>query len=145
MIALEKLLLLKSVPLFMQIPDDILLQLVSEIAREKMVIADETIIEKGGVNSTMYVIVSGMVNVHNGTQILAKLGEREIFGELSALTGQPPVSSVSAAVDCFLLTISSDALYELMSFESGLSKGLIQALCQRAQMMSAQLQALQSP
>ncbi|MCL9683148.1 Crp/Fnr family transcriptional regulator [Legionella maioricensis] len=142
MIALEKLLLLKTVTLFKQTPDDLLLHIVTSIVKEKRVNAGELLLEKGGVNSTMYIVVSGRVKVHDGVRLITELAEREIFGELSALTKDPPVTSVSAITDCLLLTISSAALYELMSFDEGISKGIIQALCKRTQSMSIQVQGL---
>ncbi len=142
MIALEKLLLLKTVTLFKQTPDDLLLHIVTSIVKEKRVNAGEHLIEKGGTNTTMYIVVSGRVSVHDGERFIKELGEREIFGELSALTGDAPVTSVSAITDCLLLTISSRALYELMNFDAGISKGIIQALCKRTQSMSMQVQEL---
>ncbi|CEG55547.1 Crp/Fnr family transcriptional regulator [Legionella fallonii] len=141
-IALEKLLLLKTVTLFKQTPDDLLLHIVTSIVKEKRANAGELLLEKGGVNSTMYIIVSGRVKVHDGERVIKELGEREVFGELSALTGGAPVSSVSIITDCLLLTISSTALYELMNFDAGISKGIIQALCKRTQAMSMQIQEL---
>lgn len=142
MIALEKLLLLKTVTLFKQTPDDLLLHIVTSIVKEKRVSAGELLIEKGGTNKTMYIVVSGRVRVHDGERFIKELDEREIFGELSALTGDAPVTSVSSITDCLLLTISSTALYELMNFDTGIPKGIIQALCKRTQSMSMQVQEL---
>lgn len=142
MIALEKLLLLKTVTLFQQTPDDLLLHIVTSIVKEKRVHTGEILIEKGGANKIMYIVVSGRVKVHDGEQFIKELDEREIFGELSALTGDVPVTSVSAATDCLLLTISSEALYELMNYDAGIPKGIIQALCKRTRSMSMQVQEL---
>lgn len=143
MITLEKLLLLKSVSLFKQMPDDLLLQVASTLTHEKIVKPEDKIIEKGVVNSIMYIIVSGMVRVHDEqNRTIKKLGPREIFGELSTLTGQATVSNVSALTECLLLTIKDNALYDLMSIEPEVSKGIIIALCERAQDMSIQIQHL---
>ena len=142
MITLEKLLLLKSVPLFNQVPDDILLHVVTSIVKEQTAEAGEQILAKGSYNPYMYIIVSGRVKVHEEDMLITRLGEREIFGELSALTNEPTVSSVSAITDCLFLVISSSALFELMNFEPGLSKGIIRALCSRTQSMAAQIHDL---
>jgi CRP-like cAMP-binding protein len=142
MITLEKLLLLKSLTLFKETPDDLLMQVVTSVVKEQRVDAGEQIIEKGDSGTSMYVLVSGRVKVHDQELVITELGEREIFGELSALSLQPRVASVSAITDCFLLKISSAGLYELMSFDIGLAKGIIQALCERARTMSIQMQAL---
>jgi CRP/FNR family cyclic AMP-dependent transcriptional regulator len=142
MISLEKLLILKSVTLFKQVPDDLLLSMVTSIVNEKLIPADELILKKNEVNSTMYIIVAGKVKVHNEIITITELGEREIFGELSALTHKPTVSSVSSLTECLLLTIHSNDLYELMNFEVGLAKGIVQALCQRTQSVTLQIQEL---
>lgn len=143
MITIEKLLFLKSVHLFKEMPDDLLLEVASTLAHEKRVGANQCILEKGTINSTMYVITSGTVKVHDEDgNFIKQLGDREIFGELSALTGKPTVSSVSTVTECLFLTIRKDALYDLMRVETALSKGIILALCERAQDMSFQIQNL---
>lgn len=142
MISLEKLLILKSVTLFKQVPDDLLLSMVTSIVKEKIVLPNELVLKKNEINSTMYIIVSGRVKVHNDNLFITELGEREIFGELSALTNLPTVSSVSSITECLFLTIQNNALYELMNFENGLAKGIIQALCFRTQSVTLQIQEL---
>lgn len=143
MITIEKLLLLKSVNLFKQMPDDLLLQVANTLTHQRILSPGEMVLEKGKVNSTMYVIVSGSVKVHDEhNRTIKELGPREIFGELSALTEQPTVSYVSAISECLLLTIRNDALFDLMSIELELSKGIIIALCERTQNMSFQIQEL---
>ncbi len=142
MIALEKLLLLKTVILFKQMPEDLLLEIINTIVKEKLVPANLEILNKNSINSTMYIIVSGRVKVHDGDTLITELGEREIFGELSSLTHLPAVSSITTLTECLFLTISSSALYELMDIEPGMSKGIIQALCARTQSMSQQIRDL---
>lgn len=143
MFIIEKLLLLKSISLFKAIPDDLLLEVANTVAHEKRLKANEIILKKGVVNSSIYIIAAGQVRVHDEHDHLIKeLVPREIFGELSALTGKPTVSFVSSINECLLLTISNDALYDLMRMELGISKGIIHALCERTQNMSFQIQEL---
>ena len=142
MITLEKLLLLKSVTFFQQTPDELLMQIVTTAVKEQTVNAGELIIQKGDAGTDMFVIVSGQVKVHDEEKLITTLGEREIFGELSALSLEPRVSSISAITDCLLLKINGLALYEIMNFDVGLAKGIIHALCERARSMSTQLQIL---
>ena len=144
MITLEKLLLLKSVPFFQQTPDELLMQIATTAMKEKTVNAGELIIQKGDVGTEMYVIVSGQVKIHDGDKLITTLDDREIFGELSALTLEPRVSSVSTITECLLLKINGLAVYEIMNFDAGLAKGIIHALCDRSRLMSAQLQVLMS-
>jgi CRP/FNR family cyclic AMP-dependent transcriptional regulator len=140
MIALEKLLLLKSVTLFKQTHDDLLLQIVESAVKEKTVIAGELLFQKGDAGLDMYVIVNGRVKIHNGDLFIKEIGDREIFGELAALSFGTRVASVSAITDCLLLKISSPDLYEVMNLDIGLAKGIIKALCERTQSISMQLE-----
>ena len=144
MITLEKVLLLKSVPFFQQTPDELLLQIATTAVKEQRVNANELIVQKNEVGTHMYVIVSGQVKIHDGDKLITTLSDREIFGELSALSLEPRVSSASAMTECLLLKINGGALYEIMNFDIGLAKGIIHALCDRARLMSTQLQALMS-
>lgn len=142
MITLEKLLLLKSVTFFKQTPDDLLMQIAITATKELRVSTGELIIKKGDSSTDMYVVVSGQVRVHDEDTLITTLEAREIFGELSALSMEPRVSSVSAMTDCLLLKINGLALYEMMNFDIGLAKGIIRALCDRTRRMSMQLQVL---
>lgn len=140
MITLEKLLVLKSITLFQQTPDELLLQIVTAATKEQSVPAGELILQKNETATDMYVIVSGQVQIHDEDTLITQLGEREIFGELSVLSQQPTVSSVTAITDCLMLKINGLILYEIMEWNVGLAKGIIRALCDRARSMSNQLQ-----
>ncbi len=141
MITLEKILILKSITFFKQTPDELLLQIVESAIKEKTFSPGELILQKGDVGTAMYIIVNGRVKIHNDDIFINELGEREIFGELAALSFGTRVSSVSAITDCLLLKISSAALYDVMNLDIGLAKGIIKALCERTRSMSDQLQA----
>lgn len=140
MITLEKLLLLKSVTFFKQTQDDLLLQIIESAVEEKTVNAGELICKKNEIGQDMYVIVSGRVKIHDDDMFIKEMGEREIFGELAALSFGTRVASVTAITDCLLLKINSTDLYEVMNLDIGLAKGIIKALCERTQSISIQLE-----
>lgn len=139
MIALEKLLLLKSVTFFKQTPDELLMKLILYASEEVFYNAGQLIFKQGEIGKAMYVIAKGKVSVHDEKLVITELGEREIFGELAALSFGKRTSSVSALSDVLLLKISSIPIYEAMALDIGLAKGIIKALCERAQSMSMQL------
>jgi len=121
MIAIEKLLLLKSVSFFKEMPDDLLLHVASSLLHEQIITPGEKILQTESRNSMMCVIASGTVRVHDEQDhTIKELGPRETFGELSAQTTQSPVSHISAVTECLLLTIRNDALYDLMGLDSEL-------------------------
>jgi len=84
---IEKVLLLKSVEFFLTTDDDVLVELAA-LANEVSVKAGGRIVEKGKVESTMYLIASGRVQVQEGGETLAELGRGSVFGELAALDSQ---------------------------------------------------------
>lgn len=126
----EKMLFLKSMPLFKYVKDDVLLG-VASVLEEHRLKGGETIIKKGDLGTVMYMIVAGKVKVHDGEREFKVLGDHDFFGELAALSPEKRNASVTAIEETLLLKISSEALYELMEIQPGLAKGIIQVLCQR--------------
>jgi CRP/FNR family transcriptional regulator, cyclic AMP receptor protein len=82
--------------------DDVLVELAA-LANEVSVKTGGRIVEKGKIESTMYLIASGRVRVHEGNETLAELGRGSVFGELAALDSQPRTADVTALSDVVLL------------------------------------------
>jgi len=89
------------------------------------------VFENGDLGTSMYIIVEGKVKVHVGESVFATLGERTIFGELAALDPEPRTASITAIEDTYLFKLEQKALYELMSENSDISKGIFHVLCNR--------------
>jgi CRP-like cAMP-binding protein len=133
---IEKVILLRSVSLFSETPDDILAE-VAAIADEQEADAGETIISQGDLGTAMFVIASGEVRVHNGDVTLAVLGERDVFGELAALDPEPRSASVTATRESLLLSVENEALLDLISERLEVARGIIRFLCRRVRAASA--------
>lgn len=142
MITLERVLLLKSLPFFSYIPDEVLFHICENLIKEQRCVKGERILNKNEANHYIYILVEGKITIHDENKTIATLGSREIFGELSALTQKNTVSHVSAEEDCLLLMIRDHDLYDLMNYEPSLARGIIEALCFRTQNMSFQIQNL---
>jgi hypothetical protein len=130
MLTIEKVMVLRSLSVFENVPDDVLSNL-AELAEESFSEAGETIYEKDGMGRTMYVIVSGRVRMHDEERTFVTLGEREFFGELTTLDPEPHSASASAEEDTHLLGLDRDALYEVMSEHPEILRGFIHVLCER--------------
>ena len=61
----EKVLILKTVPMFSQTPDNVLAD-VAGLLEEVDISEDETIIEQGDLGDSLYLILDGRVCVHDG-------------------------------------------------------------------------------
>lgn len=127
---IEKLLILKTVPIFVEAPDHILAQVVS-ILEEQEFAAGQRIFEKGDLGTSMYVIVSGKVRVHLDDRELTVLGERQVFGELALLDPEPRSASVTAIEPTLLFKISQSAIYDLMTNHIEITRGIMSVLCRR--------------
>ncbi len=140
MITLEKIVFLKSMPLFKLVKEESLFALAC-ILEHEIIEPGELIIQKGDLGNTMYMIVDGKVKVHDESRVIKELETKEIFGELAALFPEKRIASVSAMQRTILLKIESTPLYELMDGDIELTKGIVQILCQRIRSLSKDLES----
>ena len=139
---IEKVLILKSVHIFAETPEEALAEVVSTL-KEVTVKAGEAVVKKGEVGRSMYIIISGRVRVHDGERTLAELGERDIFGELTVLDAEPRSATVTALQDTRLFRLDQDVLYELMADHVEVARGIIQVLTRRLRGLQSQDDAVQ--
>ena len=127
---IEKVITLKSVDLFTRTPDDVLAQLAVELEAIE-VGPGQTIIRKGEMGDSLYIIASGSVRVHDGETTIATLREREIFGELAVLDPEPRSASVTALSPVTLYRLDRDDLFELLPDHIEIVRGIFHVLCSR--------------
>jgi CRP/FNR family transcriptional regulator, cyclic AMP receptor protein len=126
----EKVLFLKSVELFSQIPGEDLAQIAlitTEEAREK----NEDVVVEGEVGDALYIVLEGRVQVHRKEKAIAELGPRECFGEMALLDASPRSATVTALENLSLLKISREDFQEIMSEKHAISLGIIKVLTRR--------------
>ena len=146
---IEKVLILKTVSIFAETPDDVLAE-VATILTEVEVTSGTLIFAKGDPGNCLYMIVSGGVRIHDGDNTLRELSERAVFGEMSVLDLQPRSASVTALEDTCLLRLDQAPLYELMADRIEVARGIIRVLSlkfresiQDVAALRAQLRAVQ--
>ncbi len=127
---IEKVIILKTVSIFAETPDEILAETASFL-EEVEVKAGETIFEKGDMDKRMYLIVEGRVRIHDGERTLAHLGDRDVFGEMAVLDPQPRSASATAMADTRLFRLHQDLFYELMADRIEVARGIIRVLARR--------------
>lgn len=130
MIKIERLLILKDVPLFRLTSSEILLE-IAYILKEQYVLAGEMIFTKGEEGDIMYVVAQGSINIHDGEQIIKTVKARDSFGEYAALSPGPRIASATALESSLLLIIERETLYRMMGRQIGLVQGIIEVLCWR--------------
>lgn len=126
----EKVLFLKSIDLFSQIPGEDLSQ-IAQITDEVRFEEGDEIFHEGDPGDTLYFVIDGRVRVHRGPIELAVLGERQVFGEMALLDSEPRSASVSAISDVTLLKITRDDFNEILVEKAEIAQGVIKVLTRR--------------
>ncbi len=137
LLTIERVIILKSVNIFSEVPEEDLVE-VASIVEELEVKAGEDIIVKGDIGTAMYIIVKGRARVHDSGKELAVLEERTVFGELAALDPEPRAATITALEDCHLFKLEEAPLYDLMSEHVEVVRGIIRVLCRRMRGMLRQ-------
>jgi len=135
LLKIEKVIILKSIDLFSEISEKDLLILatqLSELEYEK----DTQIIKQGELGTSMYIIVRGEVEVIIDNEVVTRLGEKSIFGELSALDPEPRSATIRTTRDSLVFKIESSIIYNLISEHVDVAKGIIKILCRRVRQKS---------
>ena len=117
MLTVEKVLFLKSAPLFSALDSEELAAL-ADIAAEKEFAGDEIIFEERQPAYHLYILVHGKVEVFrrldSAEYPIATLGEKECFGEMAILDDEPRSASVKALDPTLVLKIDRESFRELI-------------------------------
>lgn len=130
LLTVEKTIILHETSIFSETPEALLVN-VASILKEIEVKKGETIIRKGSMGSSMFIIFEGKVKVHDEDHNIATLGPGEVFGELAVLDPEPRMASVTALEDTKLFKIEQDIFYEMMAEQINVAKGIMRVLCKR--------------
>jgi CRP-like cAMP-binding protein len=127
---MERVIILKSVGIFAQTPDEVLAD-VASILGEMHLPAGTRIFEKGDPGTSMYIIVCGRVRVHDGEHTISELEDRDVFGEMALLDPEPRVASISTLEDTELLSLDQEPFNALMAGRVEVARGVIGVLTGR--------------
>lgn len=91
----------------------------------------EVLFETGEVGDSMFVIVSGEVEVVRGGSVIARLGEGECVGEMAALDWEPRSATVRATAPTHLVRLERNDLMDLLTDYPELVRSLARVLVER--------------
>ena len=128
----EKVLFLKSIDLFSQIPGEDLSQ-IALITDEVDFDSGDEIFREGEPGQTLFFIVEGDVRIPSEGDIddLAVLSERAVFGEMSLLDSEPRSASATANSDVRCLKIEREDFNEILAEKGEIAQGIIKVLTRR--------------
>lgn len=123
---------LGAVDLFSELPPDARLAL-SRAASEQIFAVGEPIVQQGEPGSSMYVVLSGRVQVvlEPSNREVATIGPGGFFGEMSLLTGEPRSATVRAASDVRVLEITAERFREIALARPGLVEHMARVVSAR--------------
>ena len=127
---IEKVLFLKSVNLFKSIPDEYLAEFAPVMLSEQYG-PGEVIMNEGEFGASLYIIVSGEVEIILGGRTVDKLGQRAVVGELAALDPEKRTATVRAIGECHVMALTNQHIGSLMAAHPGIAEGIIRELCMR--------------
>jgi len=130
----EKVLFLKSIELFSQIPGEDLSQ-IALITDEVQYDEGETIFSEGDPGDALFFVIEGHVKVHRDGVELATTRERHVFGEMAVLDGELRSASILALSDLVLLRIHRDDFREILREKPEIAQGIIMVLSRRVRRM----------
>jgi len=130
MLIIEKVLVLRTTSIFEAVREEFL----AEVAQRSVPMqldAGQILFAEGEMGSSLFVIVSGRLEVTVEGNALRYLGEREVVGEMAALDPEPRSATVTACEPSTLLRISHQDLNILMANDVEVARGIITVLCRR--------------
>lgn len=126
----EKVLILKNVPLFADVPEGVLSDIIIG-GQEISAVEGTDIVKEGNKWNDLYILLQGQVKEHKNGQDIREFNAPASFGELAALDAETAPAAFTAQEDSVLLKLSGEALYRLINEHKSLEKSLFKTLCRR--------------
>jgi len=135
LLLIEKVLLLKSLSIFSETPENVLADLAPLM--QDMELEEGTVIfEEEDRGDSMYIIYQGAIQIYKSDTTLAILKEKEVFGELSLIDAETRSASAKAYTDCYLFKIDQEPFFELLDSRPEIAKGFLKMLCKRLRILN---------
>ncbi len=140
--SIERLLLVRGVPIFKELRDEFLVRLAS-IMNEVSYPSSKMIFAQGQEGRSLYIVVAGRVRVHLEDKDLAILDKGSCFGEMSLFDAEPRSASVTAISGCDCLILTQQQLYEAIDETPDIAVNIIRLLSRRIRSQNLQLKELE--
>lgn len=122
----ERLELLEQVPLFSDVPRDVLAKL-AEIAEERDVPAELVLTHEGRHEGYFFVVVSGSVRIERGGRVINRLGPGDFFGSIALVDAGPRTATATSETPTRLLSITNEQFRELLDDSPALRSVVLEA------------------
>ena len=127
---MEKVFLLKGIPLFSKMSAEQLLP-VAEIVSEEEYESGEIVFQEGDPGDVLYLVTSGSVEVVRQEKRLALLGASECFGDMAMLDQEVRSATIRVVDPVTLFAIAREDFLDLLDLYPALAKSVIGVLIGR--------------
>lgn len=135
LLLIEKVLLLKSLDIFSDTPENVLADL-APLMQDIELEEGSLVFKEGDRGDSMYIINQGEIQIYKSNTTLAILSEKEVFGELSLIDAETRSASAKAHTDCFLFKIDQEPFFELLDSRPEIARGFLKMLCKRLRILN---------
>ena len=133
MITYEKVLVLKNITLFEKASELALADLIS-VSEERLLKAGEILLKEKEENNCLYVVLSGLLDMVKNKKIIQEFGPRQIIGETTIFSPAVLNGEIKAKEKSFILKISSEQMYRIMSLHPTLAYSFLEDLSRRVRL-----------
>ena len=134
----ERLLALKNIELFHDIPGEVLAD-IAALLEEETFEKGQYIVNEGDLGKELFMIVKGEVEVVVGGNVVAVMKEGAGFGEMALIDSQPRSADIIARNDVLVLKMESDDFLEILKQRDEVALGVIRVLTGRIRELNTKL------
>ncbi len=143
---MDKVALLRGVPLFVSVPDRELEALAGNLGKQTFG-KGMIIFHKGSLGQTMYIVESGKVRIftlsESGQEVTLNIyGPGDVFGEFSLLDSLPRSAGAVALEKTVTLTLHRDRFFQHLEASPSLARGVIEVLTARLRFTTEHAESL---
>jgi len=131
---IEKLITLKSIPMFGEL-DVFTLQQIQKISSYKKIPSGETVITEGEEGASLFIVISGRVGVYKGEKLINEIEAGGLFGEMAIIEKQRRSATIKTLNETSFLIIEGDDFIRLLERNSSISGSVIRTLAGRIRKM----------
>ena len=134
----ERVLALKNVELFHDIPGEVLADIAS-LLEEEVFEKGQYVVSEGDLGKELYIIIKGEIEVVKGGNRIDVMKSGGSFGEMAIIDSQPRSADVIAMSDVLLLKMERDDFHEILKQREEVAIGVIRVLNRRIRNLNQRL------
>lgn len=131
---IEKLVVLKSIPMFREL-NVFTLQQIQKISIYKKIPAGETVMHEEEEGESLYVVIGGKVGVYKNEKLINEIVPGGLVGEMAIFDKQKRSATIKTLEESTFLVIEGNDFMKLLDRNSSVSKSVIRTLSFRLRMM----------